>query len=135
MSELVTDSIADFMTRIRNAQRVKHLIVKVVYSKVNINLVKILKEEGFVYSYTLKSKDLNNKSISINLKYRENGQPLISEIKRISKPGKRIYLKKRNIPRILDGMGISFISTSKGIMSGKNARINNLGGEYMGYIF
>ncbi len=94
-----------------------------------------MKENGFITSFEVFGDSLAKKTIKINLKYKKNGIPIISKLERVSKPSKRIYIKKANIPKVLNGYGISFISTSKGLISGKEARIKNVGGELVGIVW
>ncbi|MEK7299394.1 MAG: 30S ribosomal protein S8 [Candidatus Margulisiibacteriota bacterium] len=131
----VTDSIADLFTRIRNALMVKHDEVNVPHSRVSQEIVRILKDEGFLSYYDVESLDLKRKVLKIGLKYNESGQPVIREIIRKSKPGNRVYVRKQHIPKVLSGFGISIVSTSRGIMSGREARISNVGGELLGVVF
>lgn len=137
------DPIADMLTRIRNASLVKKGEIVLPMSKVKFNIAKILEKEGFVSSVNIVEggKDLQkNKSakfdqIKIVLKYEKDGQPRISLLKRISKPGRRVYIDKENIPHVLNGLGISIISTSKGIMTGREARKIGVGGEFICEIY
>ena len=131
----ITDPISDLFTRIRNALKEKHESLLIPYSKNKFIILKILEENGFIKNFYIVDESLVQKSIKINLKYRPNGTQLISELKRISKPSKRVYLKKTEIPRVLSGFGVSIVSTSKGILSGKDARLKNVGGELMGIVW
>lgn len=126
----MTDPIADMLTRIRNAQRVRRLNIVLPFSKVKLNLAKILQKEGYIDSVKEEGSQAG-KSINITLKYDEKGRPVIHGLKRISKPGQRIYLKKKNLPYVLNGLGIAVISTSQGLMTNKEARKRNLGGEIL----
>lgn len=126
----VTDPIADMLTRIRNAVMQNHESVEMPISKMKLELVKVLKEEGFIKKYEHKVYE-NKKYLKIILKYGNNGEKVINGIDRISKPGKRIYVKKADIPKVLNGLGISILSTNKGILTGKQSRINNTGGELL----
>ena len=129
----LTDPIADMLTRIRNAVRAKHTTVDVPYSKVKNEIAKILLDEGFIADSEL-VEDGVNKNIRITLKYKDS-KSVIQGLKRISKPGLRIYAEKEELPRVLNGLGIAIISTSKGIVTDKVARQNNVGGEVMAYIW
>lgn len=129
----LTDPIADMLTRIRNAVRAKHTTVDVPYSKVKNQIANILLEEGFIADLELVENGVN-KNIRITLKYKDS-KSVIQGLKRISKPGLRIYAEKEELPRVLNGLGIAIISTSKGIVTDKVARKENVGGEVMAYIW
>jgi small subunit ribosomal protein S8 len=122
----MSDPIADMLTRIRNAQAVRKKEVVIPSAKIKIEIAKILKEEGYIIDYSV-SEDLKA-ALTIILKYYE-GKPVISEIKRVSRPGLRIYKAKDELPKILGGLGIAMISTSKGLMTDRNARLAGHGGE------
>ncbi len=128
----MVDPIADMLTQIRNAQAVKKPEVTLSYSKVKLGVAKILKEEGYIADFSILEK---NKFLKMVLKYLENGKPLIQNIKRVSTPGQRIYVGSKDIRKILGGLGTSIVSTSRGIMTGKEARKKNLGGEAICEIF
>ena len=128
------DPIADMLTRIRNALVVKHSYVEVPASQVKKAIADLLVEEGFVASAEYEGEGVDKK-IKIVLKYAENGQKVISGIKRISKPGLRVYCGASELPTVLNGLGIAVISTSKGIMTDKQARAKNLGGEVIAYVW
>jgi small subunit ribosomal protein S8 len=128
---MVNDTISDFLTKIRNAINSKHQIVEVLYTKMIIDIVKILKEEGFIENYQI-SKGLIQNSIIISLKYSvPNRNSIINNLKRISKPGIRVYVRKKNIKNVLGNIGISIISTSQGIMTDRKAKTLNIGGELL----
>ena len=131
---MVTDPIADMLTRIRNANQMRDKEVEVPASNLKIEIAKILKEEGFVNDYKIKKNNVQN-IIVINLKYTENKVRVITGLKKISKPGLRVYAKKEEIPTVLNGLGIAIISTSKGLMVDREARKQNLGGEVLAYIW
>lgn len=131
----ISDPIADMFTRIRNAFLAKHKKVIMPYSNMKTDIAKILEIEGFVNKFEVNSKELTKKELVINLKYDESGNSIIEEINRISKPGKRIYVQKSQIPKVMNGFGISIISTPKGILSGRAARLANVGGELLGEVF
>ena len=131
---LVTDPIADMLTRIRNAIQVKHENVSVPASNEKRAIAKILLEEGYIASYEEVEKD-NHKNIEIVLKYDETGDSVIQGLKRISKPGLRIYAQKDKLPRVISGLGIAIISTNKGIVTDKQARKLGVGGEVLAYIW
>ena len=131
---VVTDTIADMLTRIRNANAMRYTEVSVPASKLKEELAKILKEEGFIVDYKIVDKDVQG-NIVLTLKYGKNKERVITGLKRISKPGLRVYVKSDEVPKVLNGLGIAIISTSKGIMTDKQARQNNLGGEVLAYIW
>lgn len=131
----LTDTIGDLLTRIRNSIAVKQEQVLIPYSKMKFNIIKILKEEGFIRSYEIVNEGVNKKFILINLKYDNEGISVISSLKRVSKPSKRIYLKKMNIGKVINGFGINVFSTTRGIMTGKQARIAGIGGELICEIY
>ena len=131
---LSIDPIADILTRIRNANANKHESVLVPESKTKRAIADILKEEGFIVSYT--SKEVEGvKMMELTLKYGPNGEKVIQGLKRISKPGLRIYANVEQLPKVLNGLGIAIVSTSKGIMTDKNARKLNVGGEVLAYVW
>lgn len=131
---LITDPIADMLTRIRNAIAAKHTDVSIPASKEKLAIAKILLDEGYIVSYEEKQED-NFKDILIVLKYDENGESVIQGLKRISKPGLRIYAKSEKLPRVINGLGIAIISTNKGIVTDKVARELNVGGEVLAYVW
>ena len=130
----VTDPIADLLTRIRNANQMRYNEVVVPSSKLKLEIVKILKAEGYITDYKVEKGQVQD-NIVITLKYGKNKERVISGLKRISKPGLRVYAKAEEIPTVLNGLGISIVSTSKGIMTGKEARKENLGGEVLAYVW
>ena len=130
---MVTDPIADMLTRIRNANTMRYKEVEIPSSKVKVEIAKILKNEGFINDYKIKKNNVQD-VIILSLKY-NNKERVITGLKRISKPGLRVYAKADEIPRVLNGLGIAIISTSKGIMTGKDAKAANLGGEVLAYIW
>ena len=131
---VLTDPIADMLTRIRNASSVKHESVDIPASKMKIEVARILKEEGFIREYKI-IEDNKQGVLRIYLKYGPNRESVISGIKRISKPGLRVYAGKDEIPRVLGGLGIAILSTSQGIMTDKAARKNNIGREVICYVW
>ncbi|MBP3584316.1 MAG: 30S ribosomal protein S8 [Peptococcaceae bacterium] len=131
---VMTDPIADFLTRIRNANMVMHEKVEIPASKTKIALAEILKNEGFIKDYE-QIEDGKQGVIRVYLKYGPNREKVISGLKRISKPGLKVYCKKDEIPKVLGGLGIAVISTSKGIMTDKEARKLGLGGEVICYVW
>lgn len=131
----MTDPIADMLTRIRNGVQAHLDAVDVVpVSKVKVEIAKILKEEGYIANYAVTGEGIEKK-MTITLKYGEDKRGVISGIKRISKPGLRVYAKQDSIPRVLNGLGIAIISTSQGMMTDKNARKVNAGGEVIAYVW
>ncbi|MBS3971483.1 MAG: 30S ribosomal protein S8 [Erysipelotrichia bacterium] len=129
----ITDPIADLLTRIRNAVNARHESVDIPASKEKLEIVRILKEEGFILGYST-SSDVK-KVITVTLKYGANNQKVISGIKRISKPGLRVYAEVDKLPRVLNGLGIAIISTSHGVMTDRDARKKNVGGEVIAYVW
>tara|TARA_B100000427_G_scaffold138364_1_gene115110 strand:+ start:6413 stop:6811 length:399 start_codon:yes stop_codon:yes gene_type:complete len=129
---MYNDVIADMFTRIRNSLKESHDSVLIPYSTVKFRIAQILKDNGFITSFDVYGDTLSKKTIKVILKYKKNGQPIISKLERVSKPSKRIYIDKSNIPKVMNGFGISFVSTSKGLISGKEARLKNVGGELIG---
>lgn len=131
---VMTDPIADFLTRVRNANLVYHEKVEIPASKTKKSVAEILKQEGFIKDYEA-IDDGKQGILRLYLKYGTNREKVITGLKRISKPGLRVYAKKDEIPRVLGGLGIAVISTSKGIMTDKQARKEGLGGEVICYIW
>ena len=131
---VVTDTIADMLTRIRNANQMRYEEVKVPASKVKEEIARILKEEGFIKDYKLE-KDNVQGTLVLSLKYTDKKERVITGLKRISKPGLRVYAEACDIPKVLNGFGIAIVSTSKGIMTDKQARKENIGGEVLAYIW
>ena len=130
----VTDPIADLLTRIRNETQMRYNEVVVPSSNVKERIVEILKSEGYITDYKIEKGQVQD-NIVITLKYGKNKERVISGLKRLSKPGLRVYAKAEEIPTVLNGLGISIVSTSKGIMTGKEARKENLGGEVLAYVW
>ena len=131
---VVTDTIADMLTRIRNANAMRYTEVTVPASNLKEEVARILKNEGFVENYKLVA-DGNKKNIEITLKYGNKKERVITGLKRISKPGLRVYVKSDEVPKVLNGLGIAIISTSNGVMTDKEARKQNLGGEVLAYVW
>lgn len=130
----VQDKIADMLTRIRNANQMKYKTVEVIGTKVNLEIAKILKNEGYIEDYTYE-KIITSDKLTLTLKYGDKKERVIVGLKRISKSGLRVYAKVDEIPRVLNGLGIAIISTSKGLMTDKEAREKGLGGEVLAYIW
>jgi len=131
---VMTDPIADMLTRIRNANMVKHEKLELPASKMKKEIADILKREGFVKDYEL-VEDNKQGVLRIFLKYSANEERVITGIKRISKPGLRVYAKADEVPRVLNGLGIAIVSTSKGVLSDKEARSQAVGGEVLAYVW
>ncbi|MAW95759.1 MULTISPECIES: 30S ribosomal protein S8 [unclassified Leeuwenhoekiella] len=132
---MYTDTIADFLTRIRNAAAANHRVVEIPASNLKKEITKILFDQGYILSYKFEDKTAQG-SIKIALKYdKETKESVIKDIQRISKPGLRKYASSKDVPRILNGLGISIVSTSKGVMTGKQAQQENVGGEVLCYVY
>ncbi len=132
---MVNDIISDMLTRIRNANLAKHQIVQIPATKMTRNIIKVLQEEGFIYEFKEIGSSLSN-NILVSLKYKgKSKKPIITELKRVSKPGLKVYASHKELPKVLGGIGIAIISTSKGIMTDKTARQFGLGGEVLCYIW
>ena len=130
---MVTDPIADMLTRIRNANQMRYKEVEVPASKMKNEIARILKAEGFIVDYKVKKNNIQD-ILVLSLKYVDK-ERVITGLKRISKPGLRVYVKAEEVPSVLNGLGIAIISTSKGVMTDKDARANSLGGEVLAYIW
>ncbi len=131
---MMTDPIADMLTRIRNGNDAKHSSVDIPASNIKKNLAEILLEEGFIKGFDV-IEDAKQGVLRVDLKYGPNKEKVMSGIKRISKPGLRVYAKSEEIPKVLGGLGIAIVSTSKGIMTDKVARKENIGGEIICYVW
>lgn len=129
-----TDPIADMLTRIRNANMVAHESVEMPSSKLKVELAKLLKDEGYITDYSVRQEDKFS-FLTIILKYDEKRKPVISNLKRISKPGLRTYCKSKDLPQVFGGLGIAIISTSKGLMTDRKAKKEKLGGEILCYVW
>ena len=129
---MYTDPIADMLTRIRNASQAKHATVDIPASNMKKAIAQILVDEGYVKSYTVKEDDKRG-VITITLKYTDNMQPVITGLRRISKPGLRIYTSCEDMPKVLKGIGTAIVSTPKGVMTDKQARKENVGGEVLAF--
>ena len=130
----VTDPVADLLTRIRNANRAKHDFVEVPASKLNMEIVRILQGEGFIKGYE-NLKDRKFPTVKLELKYGPKQEMVISNLKRVSKPGLRVYAKRDRVPRVLRGLGIAIMSTSRGVMTDREARKLGIGGEVLCYVW
>lgn len=131
----MTDPIADMLTRIRNGLCAGKDTVVIPASKMKVEIAKILKAEGYINNYKVEGEAAKDKTISIELKYGPDGQKVISGLKRISKPGLKVYAKADALPRVLNGLGVAIISTSKGLMADRDARKAGLGGEVVAYVW
>ncbi|HXH95005.1 MAG TPA: 30S ribosomal protein S8 [Thermoanaerobaculia bacterium] len=127
----MTDPIADMLTRIRNGIQSHHERVELPASKLKVEIARILKIEGFIRNYNLAQKDEPQGTLRIELKYAPNGEPVIHGIERISRPGRRVYRNKQEIPSVLGGLGLAIVSTSKGVLSGQEAVKSGVGGEVL----
>ncbi|MEE9203061.1 MAG: 30S ribosomal protein S8 [Dehalococcoidia bacterium] len=130
----VTDPIADMLTRIRNAVMVRHESVLMPASKMKLVIAKILKEEGFITDYEL-LRGRPQRVLKVRLRYLEDGEPIISGLKRVSRPGLRVYVGSGEIPRLYGGMGVAFVSTPRGVLTGRQARRQGVGGELLCYVW
>ena len=130
----MTDPIADMLTRIRNANQNRAKTVTMPSSKMKETIASILKEEGYIVDYSIEENDVQN-NLTLTLKYGKNKERVITGLKRISKPGLRVYANVEELPKVLNGLGIAIISTPKGVMTDKFARKNNVGGEVIAYIW
>ncbi|UUX32856.1 30S ribosomal protein S8 [Fundicoccus culcitae] len=131
---VMTDPIADFLTRIRNASSVGHKTVSAPSSNMKVSIAEILKQEGFIKNYEVTEDDKQGE-IKIFLKYGRNNEKVITGIKRISKPGLRVYAKTEDLPKVLNGLGIAIVSTSNGVVTDKQARQAGIGGEVLAYVW
>ena len=130
----VTDQVADLLTRIRNANMAGHDHVEIMGSRLGVEVVKILQSEGFVRSYEVVKDKVQNR-IKVSLKYGPRKEKVVTGLKRVSKPGRRVYTKRGEIPRVLGGLGIAILSTSSGVMTDRQARKLGVGGEVLCYVW
>ena len=130
----VNDPIADFLTRIRNAGMAKHKTVEIPNSRMKANLARILREEGYIADYSESGSGAEAK-LTIELKYGPDGQRAITGLRRMSRPGRRVYRKQSDIPRVLDGLGVAILSTSRGILTDHTARRQGIGGEVLCFVY
>lgn len=131
---MITDHISDMLTRLRNAAMVKHEKVSMPSTKMKIAIAEILKEEGYIDGYGVEENN-HQGILHIDLKYGPNNEQVIRGLKRVSKPGLRIYVKATEIPKVLNGLGIAILSTSKGVLVDKSCRKDNIGGELLCYVW
>jgi small subunit ribosomal protein S8 len=127
----MTDPVADMLTRIRNGIQAHHDRVEIPASKLKVEIAKILKSEGFIRNYSLVDKDKIQAVLRVDLKYSPDGEPVIHGIERISRPGRRVYRNKQEIPSVLGGLGLAIVSTSKGVLAGHQAAKDGIGGEVL----
>ena len=130
----VNDPIADFLTRIRNAQMAKHDTAEMPHSKMKVEVARILKEQGYINDYSERGAGAEKK-LAIELKYDSDGRRAITGWRRMSRPGRRVYRKQANIPRVLDGLGVAILSTSRGILTDHEARRAGIGGEVLCFVY
>ena len=130
----MTDPIADMLTRIRNGVSAKHDSVRMPSSKIKVAIARVLKEEGFIRDFEIGAEGPRS-MLKIDLSYTGRKEPVLSGIKRVSKPGLRVYVQKREIPRVLGGLGVAILSTPEGVMTGQNARQKSIGGEVLCYVW
>jgi small subunit ribosomal protein S8 len=131
---VMTDPIADLLTRIRNANQMKHSVVEIPASKLKVEILNVLKSEGYITDFTVVNSGVQG-TIKVTLKYLANSERAVRGLKRISKPGLRVYAKTDEMPRVLNGLGIAIVSTSQGIMTDREARKLQVGGEILAYIW
>jgi small subunit ribosomal protein S8 len=131
---MLTDPIADFLTRIRNAIGAERAVVDIPCSKQKVELARILQEQGYIEGYSVAPARVGE-TITVKLKYTEDRRPAISGLERVSRPGRRRYVTRREVPRVLGGMGTAIVSTSRGVMSGHEARNEGIGGEVVAYVW
>ena len=131
---VMTDPIADLLTRIRNANHMRHETVEIPASRVKLDILEVFKKEGFILDYKVVDAGVASK-IVVKLKYTNNNERVIKGLKRISKPGLRVYAKVEELPRVLNGLGVAVISTANGVMTDKEARLAKVGGEVLAYIW
>ncbi len=130
-----TDPISEILNRIRNEVVVRHEAVEVPASRMKSSLLKLLSDEGFITSFKSVDEDSVNKKLEVQLRYYEDKTPVIQGLKRVSKPGLRVYVGKNEVPRYFGGIGVAFMSTSKGVMTGQQARRQGVGGELLFYVW
>jgi small subunit ribosomal protein S8 len=131
---MVTDPVADLLTRVRNANLARHDFVEAPASKLNMEIVRILQSEGFIKGFEM-VRDAKFPAVRIVLKYGSRQEKVISNLKRVSKPGLRVYAKRDKVPRVLRGLGVAIISTSRGVMTDREARTQGIGGEVLCYVW
>ena len=132
---VMTDPIADMLTRIRNANKMRHETVEIPASKAKVEILNVLANEGFIASFEEVKNESNKSVLKVTLKYTDTKERVIKGLKRISKPGLRVYAQVEDLPKVLNGLGIAIISTSKGVMTDRDARKANIGGEVLAYVW
>jgi|SRR5690625_845761 len=132
---VMTDPIADLLTRIRNGNHMRHKTVEIPASRLKADILEVFKKSGFILDYKLDESHEVEKKLIVKLKYTSDNERVIKGLKRISKPGLRVYAKAEELPRVLNGLGVAVISTSNGVMTDKEARLANVGGEVLAYIW
>ncbi|MEO8082336.1 MAG: 30S ribosomal protein S8 [Ardenticatenales bacterium] len=130
----MSDPIADLLTRIRNANERRHKYVLMPSSKIKVEIARILQDEGYINGYEVADVE-NRPTLRLELRYSHGREPVITQLERVSKPGRRVYAKHRDVPRVLQGMGIAILTTPHGVMTGKRARHENVGGEVLCYVW
>jgi len=132
---MLTDPLADMLTRIRNANKARFDNVDIPYSRLKASVAKLLKQEGYIKEYKAVTNDAHKKILRVTLRYGERNRPIIEGLKRVSKPSLRIYVGKENIPSVMSGLGLVILSTSKGVVTEQEARNLNVGGEVLCYVW
>ena len=130
----MTDPVADMLTRIRNGSRAHHEVVSMPSSTLKVAIARILKDEGFIRDFEVKTEG-PKRTLSVQLRYAEKKQPVVTDLRRISKPGLRVYAKSREMPKVLGGLGLAIVSTPRGVMTASQARRENIGGEILCYVW
>lgn len=130
----MSDPIADLLTRIRNANERRHKYVLMPSSKIKVEIARILRDEGYINGLEVADVD-GRPTLRLELRYSQGREPVITQLERVSKPGRRVYAKRRDVPRVLQGMGIAILTTPQGVMTGKQARHENVGGEVLCYVW
>jgi small subunit ribosomal protein S8 len=130
----MSDPIADMLTRIRNANERRHKYVLMPSSKIKVEIARILRDEGYINGFEVADVE-NRPTLRLELRYSHGREPVITQLERVSKPGRRVYAKHRDVPRVLQGMGIAILTTPHGVMTGKQARHENVGGEVLCYVW
>jgi small subunit ribosomal protein S8 len=131
----MSDPIADMLTRIRNAAERRHVDVVMPSSKLKVAIARILADEGYIDGFDEIESGAGRAALKIRLRYTPEREPVISHLERVSKPGRRVYTKRRDVPRVLSGMGVAILTTPKGVMTGQQARRENVGGEVLCYVW
>ncbi|MBK6768657.1 MAG: 30S ribosomal protein S8 [Ardenticatenales bacterium] len=130
----MSDPIADLLTRVRNANERRHKYVMMPSSKIKVEIARILQDEGYINGFEVADVE-GRPTLRMELRYSQGRAPVITQLERVSKPGRRVYAKRRDVPRVLQGMGIAILTTPRGVMTGKQARHENVGGEVLCYVW